>query len=51
MWRLIAKALGQKDGKTDAEANIIASIRLSVVIVSLIANIMIIASVIRHWNK
>lgn len=49
MWRLIAKALGEKSGNTDSEANKIAAIRFSIVLFATITNAVIIAGVIRHW--
>ena len=49
MWRLWAKALGQKEGITDREADHIAFIRTLIVIFYIITNLFIIAGVIRHW--
>lgn len=49
MWRLWAKALGEKSGNTDNEANKIAIIRTAIVVCYLITNVVIIAGVIRHW--
>ena len=49
MWRLWAKALGEKAGKNDVEANQIAIIRTIIVLAYIITNIFIIAGVIRHW--
>ena len=49
MWRLWAKALGQKEGRTDAEADRIALIRTSIVLFYIVTNLCIIAGVIRHW--
>ena len=50
MWRLWAKALGDKYGKDDKEADKIAFIRTVIVFCYLITNIVIIAGVIRHWQ-
>jgi hypothetical protein len=50
MWRLWAKALGEKHGKTDAEADTIALIRTIIVTTYIITNLFIVAGVIRHWN-
>jgi hypothetical protein len=50
MWRLWAKALGQKEGATDQEADVIAAIRTAIVGFYIITNLFIIAGVIRHWN-
>ena len=49
MWRLWAKALGEKSGTDDREANIIAIIRSAIVFTYLITNFVIIAGFIRHW--
>jgi hypothetical protein len=48
-WRLWAKALGAKEGNTDAEADRIALIRTAIMLCYVITNIFIIAGVIRHW--
>jgi hypothetical protein len=50
IWRLWAKALGEKSGNTDAEADRIACIRTIIVLTYIISNCFIIAGVIRHWN-
>ena len=50
MWRLWAKALGQKATKNDREADHIAHIRTVIFLSYLITNLFIIAGVIRHWN-
>ena len=49
MWRLWAKSLGEKAGSTDQEADRIAFIRTSIVLIYVITNFFIIAGVIRHW--
>jgi hypothetical protein len=49
MWRLWAKALGQKEGITNSEADVVAAIRTSIVLFYIITNCFIIAGVIRHW--
>jgi hypothetical protein len=49
IWRVWAKALGQKDGRDDREADAIALIRTMLVILAVVTNIMIIAGIIRHW--
>lgn len=48
-WRLWAKALGEKAGNNDAEANKIALIRTLIVLTYIITNCFIIAGVIHHW--
>ena len=50
MWRLWAKALGQKEGVTDQEADVIAAIRTSIVALYIVTNLFIIAGIMRHWN-
>lgn len=49
MWRLWAKALGEKAGADDREADRIALIRTLIVSCYVITNLFIIAGVIRHW--
>jgi hypothetical protein len=49
MWRLWAKALGEKTGKSDKEADRVAVIRTIIVLAYLVTNIFIVAGVIRHW--
>jgi hypothetical protein len=49
-WRLIAKSLGEKAGKTDQEADKIALIRLLMFLSILITNCFIVANALRHWN-
>lgn len=51
VWRLWAKALGEKTGNTDAESDRIACIRTVIVLTYIITNCFIIAGVIRHWNN
>jgi len=50
VWRLWASALGEKAGKTDAEANIVAAVRTLIFITYFATNLFIVAGVIRHWN-
>jgi hypothetical protein len=50
MWRIWAKALGEKHGRTDREADIIGGIRTLIFISYLATNLFIISGVIRHWN-
>jgi len=49
MWRLWAKALGEKASNDDKEADLIATIRTLIVLCYIITNIFIVAGVIRHW--
>ena len=50
MWRLWAKALGQKEGITDSEADVVAAIRTAIVLLYIVTNLFIIAGILRHWN-
>jgi len=49
MWRLWAKALGEKSSKDDSEADKVACLRTAIVLSYLVTNLFIIAGVIRHW--
>ncbi len=49
LWRIWAKALGEKAGSTDSEADRIAVIRSLIVLSYIVTNCFIIAGVIRHW--
>lgn len=49
MWRLWAKALGEKHGKSNREADTIAIIRTVIVACYIITNMFIVAGVLRHW--
>lgn len=48
-WHLWAKALGEKSGSNDQEADRIAAIRTAIVLTYIITNCFIVAGVIRHW--
>ena len=56
-WRILAKSLGEKSGKTDKEADQVAFVRLLITLQILITNFFIIggvivnvSSIIHHWN-
>ncbi len=49
MWRIWAKALGEKSGASDGEADTVAVIRTFIVLCYLVTNAVIVAGVIRHW--
>jgi hypothetical protein len=49
LWRMWAKALGEKSGNSDEESDRIACIRTVIVLTYVITNIFIVAGVIRHW--
>jgi len=48
-WRLWAKAVGEKAGNDDNEADKIAIIRTAIILFYIITNAFIVAGVIRHW--
>jgi hypothetical protein len=50
VWRLWAKALGEKASKDDKESDHVAGIRSFLFATYLITNCFIVAGVIRHWN-
>ena len=50
MWRLWAKALGEKAHKKDCVADKVAIIRTFIFATYLITNCFIVAGVIKHWN-
>jgi hypothetical protein len=49
MWKLWAKALGEKASVSDQESDKIATIRTLIVLCYIITNIFIVAGVIHHW--
>lgn len=49
MWKLWAKALGEKTGATDTEADKVAAIRTAIILVNIITNIAIVLGILRHW--
>ena len=49
IWRIWAKALGDKAGKHNREADVIALVRTLIVLIYIVTNLFIIAGVIRHW--
>jgi len=50
IWRLWAKALGEKATKDDREADHVSYIRTVIFFTYLITNLFIISGVVRHWN-
>jgi hypothetical protein len=48
-WRIWVKALGDKSGATNEEADRIALIRTLIVLCYIVTNMFIVAGVIRHW--
>ena len=49
IWRIWAKALGEKSGATKQEADMVALVRTAIVLCYIITNIFIVEGVIRHW--
>jgi hypothetical protein len=49
IWRVWAKALGEKSGATKQEADKVALVRTVIVLSYIITNCFIIAGVVRHW--
>ena len=49
-WRIWAKALGEKSGKDDREADTVARIRTLIFVSYLVTNMAIVANAVRHWN-
>ena len=49
-WRIWAKALGEKSGKNDREADTIACIRTFILLAYMVTNVAIVANAVRHWN-
>ena len=50
LWRIWAKALGDKSGKDDREADTVAWIRTLIFVSYLVTNVAIVANAVRHWN-
>ena len=50
IWRLWAKALGEKASKCDRESDAIAWIRTFIFVSYLVTNVAIVANAVRHWN-
>jgi len=50
VWRLWAKALGEKASKCSRESDRVALIRSLIFATYLLTNIFIVAGVVRHWN-
>jgi hypothetical protein len=49
LWRIWAKALGEKLGATKQEADRVALVRTIIVLTYITTNCFIIAGVVRHW--
>ena len=51
MWKIWCKALGQKEGKSNREADAVAVIRTLILLGYMITNSFIVSGVVRHWNN
>ena len=51
MWKIWCKALGQKEGKNNREADAVAVIRTLILMGYMITNSFIVTGVVRHWNS
>ena len=49
LWLLWARALGEKASSDASEADTIAIIRTFIVLISCIANIVLVVNVVHHW--
>lgn len=50
LWRIWAKALGEKASENDCEADRVALVRTFIVLCYVVTNIFIVAGVIKHWH-
>ena len=50
IWRIWAKALGEKASSCDKESDYVALLRTFIFLTYLITNIAIVANAVRHWN-
>lgn len=51
VWRVWAKALGEKSSKCDRESDKVALVRTIIFASYLLTNCFIVSGVIRHWQK
>ena len=51
MWKLWARALGEKAGNTNAEADKVAWFRTMIVLQAIITNILISVNILINWLK
>ena len=49
MWRLWAKALGEKASSSNSESDKVAFIRTLIILQAIVTNFFIMANAIRHW--
>jgi hypothetical protein len=50
VWRLWAKALGEKASSCDKESDLVAIVRTLIISVYIITNLFIMLGIIHHWN-
>ena len=50
-WRLWAKALGEKIGETNKEADTIAFIRTLIILQAVICNTLIVWNIMKRWDE
>jgi hypothetical protein len=50
LWRIWCLALGDKAGRHNKEADMVALIRTGIFVTYFITNLCIVSGVIRHWN-
>lgn len=50
LWTLWARALGQKSGTTDRDADLVAIIRTVILLGYMVTNGFIVAGIIKHWS-
>jgi hypothetical protein len=50
MWRIWAKALGEKASPCSRESDLVALTRSLILLSYLLTNMFIVAGVVRHWN-
>ena len=51
LWRLWAKALGEKVGETNKEADKVAAFRTMIILQAVITNILISLNILFNWLK
>lgn len=50
MWRIVAKALGAKEGRNEKEADMVALVRTAILFSYMLTNAFIVAGVVKHWH-
>jgi hypothetical protein len=49
IWKIWAKALGEKSGTTDKESDMIAIVRTFLILQAIVANTFIVINICRKW--